>query len=227
MTKSHNRVHRALVALALLASVAGHAFARSDDATTHQPFDDVDYWRKVFDDPARDQWQKPHELVKALGVRPGMVVADLGAGTGYLSHHLADAVGAGGTVLAVETEPNLVVHLRKRAEEERTPNVVPILASTDNPRLPAGGVDLVIVLDTYHHIDDRIAYFRALHRALRPDGRVAVVDWHKRELPVGPPPDHKLAREQVVDEMRAAGYALVAEPDLLPYQYVLVFAPKS
>jgi len=216
-------VYRALVVLALMVNVAGRAFGRSDDATTHQPFDDVEYWRKVFDDPARDQWQKPHELVKALGVRPGMVVADLGAGTGYLSHHLAGAVGADGTVLVVETEPNLVVHLRKRAEEERTPNVVPILASADNPRLPARGVDLVIVLDTYHHVDDRIAYFRALHRALRQDGRVAVVDWHKRELPVGPPPDHKLAREQVVEEMRAAGWSLAQELDLLPYQYVLVF----
>jgi hypothetical protein len=69
-------VYRALVALALMANVAGPAFARSDDATTHQPFDDVEHWRKVFDDPARDQWQKPRELVKALGVRPGMVVAD-------------------------------------------------------------------------------------------------------------------------------------------------------
>ena len=223
VTASHNRVYCALIALALLAGIAGHAFARSDDATTHQPFDDVEYWRKVFDDPARDRWQKPRELVKALGVRPGMVVADLGAGTGYLSHHLADAVGANGTVLVVETEPNLVVHLRKRAEGERTPNVVPILASADNPRLPAGGVDLVIVLDTYHHVDDRIAYFRALHRTLRPDGRVAIVDWHKRELPVGPPPDHKLAREQVVDEMRAAGWSVAQELDLLPYQYVLVF----
>src|SRR6185436_19501975 len=118
VSKSHNRAHRALVALALLAGLAGHVFARSDDATTHRSFDDVEHWRKVFDDPARDQWQKPRELVKALGVRPGMVVADLGAGTGYLSHHLADAVGADGTVLVVETEPNLVVHLRKRAEEE-------------------------------------------------------------------------------------------------------------
>jgi len=216
-------VCRALVALALMANVAGRAFARSDDATTHQPFDDVEYWRKIFDDPARDQWQKPRELVKALGVRPGMVVADLGAGTGYLSHHLAEAVGADGTVLVVETEPNLVVHLRKRAEEERTPNVVPILASADNPRLPAGSVDLLIVLDTYHHIDDRIAYFRALHRALSPDGRVAVVDWHKRALTVGPPPDHKVAREQVVEEMRAAGWSVAQELDLLPYQYVLVF----
>jgi ubiquinone/menaquinone biosynthesis C-methylase UbiE len=209
--------------LALIATVAGHAFARSDDATTHQRFDDVEHWHKVFDDPARDVWQKPRDLVNALGVRPGMVVADLGAGTGYLSHYLADAVGAEGTVLAVETEPKLVTHLRERAEAEGTPNVVPILASADNPRLPARSVDLIVVLDTYHHVDDRVKYFRALHRALNAQGRVAVVDWHKRELPVGPPPDHKLAREQVVDEMRAAGWSVAQELDLLPYQYVLVF----
>jgi ubiquinone/menaquinone biosynthesis C-methylase UbiE len=223
MTRSKDAVSRVLLGLALMVNLAATAFARSDDATIHETFDDVEHWRKVFDDPARDQWQKPRELIEALGVRPGMVVADLGAGTGYLSHHLADAVGAGGTVLAVETEPKLVVQLRKRAEEERTPNVVPILASPDNPRLPAGGVDLVIILDTYHHIDDRIAYARALSRALRQDGRVAIVDWQKRELPVGPPPDHKLAREQVIDEMRAAGWSVAQELDVLPYQYVLVF----
>jgi arsenite methyltransferase len=218
---------RVVLALALIVAVAGFASAESDGATTHQGFDDVEHWRKVFDDPARDRWQKPRELVAALGVRPGMVVADLGAGTGYLSRHLSAAVGVEGTVLAVETEPKLVVHLRKRAEDERTPNVVPILASTDNPRLPANGVDLVLALDTYHHVDGRIAYFRALHRVLRPGGRVAVVDWHKRELPVGPPPDHKLAREQVIEEMGKAGWSVAQELDLLPYQYVLVFRPLT
>jgi len=166
------------------------------------------------------------ELVAALGLTPGMTVADVGAGTGYLSHHLAAAVGPDGTVLAVDPEPRMVAHLRERAEREKTPNVVPILASTDNPRLPAHGCDVVVLLDTYHHIDDRLSYFRALPRALRPEGRVAIVDWKKEPLPVGPPPEHKLAREQVVEEMAAAGYRLVAEPDLLPYHYFLVFRPR-
>lgn len=203
------------------------ALAASDDATTHHSFDDVEHWKAVFDDPARDEWQKPAALVKALGVRAGMAVADLGAGTGYFSRHLSAAVGPDGTVFAVEPEPKLLAYLRDRAERERTANVVPVLASLDDPRLPPRSVDLVLVVDTFHHIDARIAYFRALQRALRRDGRVAIVDWHKRPLPVGPEPEHKLAREQVVDEMRAAGYALVAEPDVLPYQYVLVFAPGS
>jgi ubiquinone/menaquinone biosynthesis C-methylase UbiE len=164
--------------------------------------------------------------VRALALRPGARVADLGAGSGYFSRFLAAAVGPDGAVLAIDTEPNLVVHLRERAEKEGTPNVVPVLASAGNPRLPAGTMDLVLIVDTFHHIGDRITYFRALRGALAPEGRVAVIDWHKRPLPVGPPPDHKLAREQVVEEMAAAGYALVAEPDILPYQYFLVFAAR-
>ena len=196
----------------------------SDDATSHHDFADVAYWSSVFDDPGRDAWQKPDELVAALGIARGDVVADLGAGTGYLSRRLAAAVGPDGTVLAVETEPNLVVHLRERAEREKTPNVVPVLASAADPRLPVGLVDLILVVDTYHHFDDRRAYLRTLRRFLRPSGRVAIVDWQKRELPVGPPMEHKLPREQVLDEMRASGYRLAAEHTMLPYQYFLVFA---
>ena len=196
----------------------------SDDATSRHDFADVAYWSSVFDDPARDAWQKPTELVAALGLARGSVVADLGAGTGYFSSRLAAAVGPEGTVLAVETEPNLVVHLRARAEREKTPNVVPVLASASEPRLPAGLVDLILVVDTYHHLDERRTYLRALRRFLRPDGRVAIVDWQKRELPVGPPMEHKLPREQVLEEMRASGYRLAVEHTMLPYQYFLVFA---
>jgi len=197
----------------------------SDDATSHHDFADVEYWGSVFDDPARDAWQKPKELVAALDIRRGSVVADLGAGTGYLSRRLSTAVGAEGTVLAVETEPNLVVHLRQRAEREKTSNVVPILASPADPRLPVGGVDLILIVDTYHHFDDRRTYLPALRRFLRPGGRIAIVDWQKRELPVGPELDHKLAREQVLDEMQASGFTLAAEHTMLPYQYFLIFSP--
>jgi SAM-dependent methyltransferase len=129
-------------------------------------------------------------------------------------------------VLAVDPEPTLVAHLRQRAEREGSANVVPVLASLDNPRLPAGLVDVVLIVDTFHHIDDRVAYFRRLRQALRPPGRIAIVDWQKRELPVGPEMDHKLAREQVVREMETAGYRLVEEPSILPYQYFLIFQPS-
>jgi ubiquinone/menaquinone biosynthesis C-methylase UbiE len=213
------------VVLTLVTACALRAEAPpSDDATSRHDFADVAHWSSVFDDPARDAWQKPAELVAALGLARGSVVADLGAGTGYLSSRLAAAVGPEGTVLAVETEPNLVVHLRARAEREKTPNVVPVLASPAEARLPVGLVDLILVVDTYHHFDDRRTYLRALRRFLRPSGRVAIVDWQKRELPVGPAMDHKLPREQVLEEMRASGYRLAAEHTMLPYQYFLVFA---
>jgi ubiquinone/menaquinone biosynthesis C-methylase UbiE len=208
---------------AVVLVLAAAAAAGEHDATAHHDFADVAQWRTVFDDPSRDAWQKPAAVIAALDLAPGMTVADLGAGTGYFSRYLAGAVGANGTVFAVDTEPNLVAYLRTRAEREGTGNVVPILASAANPRLPVGGVDLVLLVDTYHHLDDRLTYLRNLRRALRPGGRVAIVDWEKRPLPVGPPPEHKLAREQIVSEMTAAGYSLASSPDVLPYQYLLVF----
>jgi len=221
------RCRSSVVLVFLVATLpAGAEQGTGHDATSHHAFDDVEHWRSVFDDPGRDAWQKPAAVVEALGLRRGMVVADLGAGTGYFSRHLSRAVGSTGAVLAVDTEPNMVATLRDRAEREQTANVVPILASADNPRLPPAAVDVILIVDTYHHLDDRLTYLQGLRRFLRPGGRVAVVDWQKRDLPVGPPPEHKLARDQVLEEMEASGYRLAAEPNILPYQYVLVFRAR-
>jgi predicted methyltransferase len=209
----------------VLGTVLVTALAHAQPATSHHGFEDVAHWTRVFDDPQRDVWQKPDAVVQALGLAPGMTVADLGAGTGYFSRRLSAAVGPRGAVLAAEPEPTLVAHLRERAEREGTANVVPILASKDNPRLPAASVDVVLIVDTWHHIDDRIAYARRLKDVLKPGGRLAIIDWQKRELPVGPDTAHKLAREEVVEEIQAAGYRLASEPDVLPYQYFLIFAP--
>jgi ubiquinone/menaquinone biosynthesis C-methylase UbiE len=194
------------------------------EATSRHSFEDVSRWISVFDDPARAEWQMPARVVKALGLHPGWRVADLGAGTGYFSRHLAAAVGESGTVLAVEVEPNLVIHLRERAEAEKTDNVVPVLASPDNPRLPYASMHLVLLVNTFHHIDNRLTYFQKLRHSLAADGRVAIIDWRKRELPVGPPLSRKLARPQAIEEMKAAGYQLAKVLDFLPYQYFLLFS---
>ena len=212
---------RALVATLVVATLS--VAAEPYRATSNHPFDDVPKWTAVFDDPKRDEWQKPEETIRALAIRPGMVVADLGAGTGYFSKHLSRAVGDEGTVFAVDVEPNLVVHLRDRADREKTRNVIPVLASMNDPRLPARSVDLVLVLDTFHHLDHRREYLERLRTRLRDGGRIAIIDWKEGELPEGPPPPHKLARAQVVDEMTRAGYRLAAEHGFLPYHYFLVF----
>lgn len=199
----------------------------SHDATVSHPFDDPERWAKVFDDPERDAWQKPAEVVRALEIRPGMVAADLGAGTGYFEPYLAGAVGAKGLVLAIDTEPSMVRHLAQRAVRERLATVVPVLALPGEPFLPPGRVDRVLLVDTYHHIDSRLEYFRRVREAMAPGGRLAVVDFHKRPLPVGPPPEHKLEPEFVTRELEQAGWRLADSKTFLPYQYFLIFVPAA
>jgi len=192
---------------------------------THR-FDDIDQWVARFDDPARDEWQKPREVVAALKLTPGMIVADIGAGTGYFNRYLAAAVGPDGKVLAFDIEPAMVEHMKERAVKERTPNVLPRLATPDDPKLPEGKVDVILICDTYHHISDRLAYFERLKKSLRPAGRLAIVDFKPGDLPVGPPPEHKLAPEFVIAELAKIGWRLTEQPEILPYQYFLIFAPR-
>jgi ubiquinone/menaquinone biosynthesis C-methylase UbiE len=199
----------------------------SHDATVHHPFDDVAKWVGVFDDPGRDAWQKPDAVLHALGVAPGMTVADLGAGTGYFSMHLAKAVGETGKVLAIDIEPKLVLYMKERAAKAGAAQVVAVLAPPDDPKLPAHGVDLVLIVDTWHHIDDRLHYLAKLAAGLKPGGRVAVVDFKKGDFPVGPPDAHKLEAKAVTAEFVEAGWMQASQWDELPYQYVLAFTPPA
>lgn len=201
---------------------AGHH--GGDDATMHHRFDDAEQWSRVFDDPARDAWQKPTELVAALQLQPGQSVADIGAGTGYFDRHLAAAVGPTGRVIAIDIEPDMVAHMTERARQEATPQVEARLATPDDPKLAAGEVDLVLLVDTYHHVSDRVAYFGRLKAALRTGGRLAIVDFRPDGDPtIGPPLAHRLSPAQARDELGRAGWTALAAPDLLPQQYVLVF----
>lgn len=183
-------------------------------------FEDPEHWAKVFDDPKRDEWQKPDEVLRELALSPAEVVADLGAGTGYFSVRLARALPKG-RVLAIDVEPRLVEHMRERAKREGTPNLEAVLGSHDDPKLPER-VGVVLVVDTYHHIGDRPDYFRRVKGHLAEDGRVVIVDFKKGSFPVGPPDAHKLAPEVVVSEMATAGFRHCKSFDL-PYQYMLTF----
>lgn len=195
----------------------------------HHSFADVERYQRLFEAEERDAWQKPDELVAALELEPGSMVADVGSGTGYFARRFAVAVGPEGTVFAADIEPNMVVYLRDRADRDGQANLVPVLASADDPRLPDGSSNLIFFCDTWHHISDRVAYARRLQRDLAPGGRVVIVDFLPGPLPVGPPPEHKLSAAAVTGEFEQAGYHLAGTLDLLPHQYVLIFeaAPRN
>jgi predicted methyltransferase len=194
-----------------------------DHARATQRFDDASKWAGIWDHPSRDTWQAPDTVVAFLELAPGMSVADIGAGTGYFNPHLSRAVGATGVVYAADVESTLVRHMRERATREGTPNVRPLLAAMDDPRLPAA-VDRILLVDAYHHIDGRVGYFRRLQRRLNPGGRLIVVDWKQGKLPLGPAESHKMAAEEIIAELDAAGWRLLAR-DALAYQYMLAFEP--
>ena len=193
---------------------------------SHHSFGDAEKWAHVFDDPSRDAWQKPHEVIAALGLPAGAVVADLGAGTGYFSARLANMLPKG-RVYAVDIEPDMVKYLGERAKREGLATLTPVLGKPDDARLPEK-VDLVLLVDVYHHIEDRSRYFSRLAGSLKPGGRVAVIDF-RMDAKSGPPPSARIAPDRVRAEMAAAGYAQAtsgASLDFLPEQYFLIFSRR-
>lgn len=200
------------------------AVASAQSPHTHQhSFGDAEKWAKVFDDPERDAWQKPHEVITALALKPDAAVADVGAGTGYFAVRLAHMLPTG-VVYAVDVEADMVRYLGSRAKREGLKNLKPLEGRADDPRLP-GRVDLVLLVDVYHHIGERERYFRRLAGSLRPGGRLAVIDF-RLDSPEGPPKSARIAPERVRSELAAAGYALREEHGFLPYQYFLIFSPR-
>jgi predicted methyltransferase len=214
----------ALTLTACAGLLAGPAAAQSPHTHQHS-FGGAEQWSQVFDDPKRDEWQKPHEVIQALALKPDAVIADIGSGTGYFSARLANMVPKG-RVYGVDTEPDMVKYLAERAKREGLKNVHAVQGAPDDPKLPAK-VDLVLLVDVYHHIEDRERYFRKLIGSLKPGGRIAVIDY-RMDSPDGPPKSARIAPGQVKAELTRAGYALAQEHAFLPNQYFLVFrAGKS
>ena len=188
---------------------------------THEHrFGDAGKWAKVFDDPKRDAWQKPHEVIQALALKPDAVVADIGSGTGYFSVRLAHMVPKG-KVYGVDTEADMVKYLASRAAREGLKNIAAVRATPGDARLPEKA-DLVIMVDVYHHVTDRENYFRKLRDSLKPGGRIAIIDF-RMNSPEGPPKGARLTPGQVEAELKRAGYSLASEHGFLPNQYFLIF----
>jgi len=214
-----------LFVLAAVLALASPVQAQQLHHSHQHRFSDAERWAKEFDDPRRDEWQKPHEVIQALALPAGAVVADIGSGTGYFSVRLAHML-AQGRVYGIDTEPDMVRYLAERAKREKLANIVAAQGKPGDASLPAKA-DLALLVDVYHHIDARARYFERLRASLRPGGRVAIIDF-RMDSPVGPPPAGRIAPATVIEEMGAAGYVLAQQHDFLPYQYFLVFraAPR-
>ena len=179
---------------------------------------------KRFDDPARDAWQMPDRVIAALGLTRGQSVADIGAGTGYFSVRLAKSTAAP-LVYAVDIEPAMVKYLQERAAKEALTNIVAVQATGDRTNLPAP-VDAVLIVNTYHHIGSRVTYFSELKKLMKPDARLAIVDY-KKGVPDGPPEEFRFLPEQIVSELAKAGFTLQTQHDFLPRQLFLVFRASA
>ena len=184
-------------------------------------FEDVDKWAGRWNNPARDQWQRPNEVVALMKIKPGMTVADLGAGTGYFEPFLSKAVGQDGKVLALDAEPEMVKYLKSNPRTSALGNVEVKLVPYGDPMLPAGKVDRVLIVNTWHHIRHRVAYGRKLATSLASGGSVVVVDF-TLEAKEGPPKNIRLAPAQIISELKAAGFIAKVVDESLPRQYIVV-----
>lgn len=180
----------------------------------------------ALEDPKRDAYQKPQQVVMALGLRPGEVIADIGAGSGYFTFRLAHHVGDKGKVYAVDVSPDMILYINRRIRELNMNNVVSILADPDDPLLPDHSVNRFFFSESWHHIERQKKYLSLVKRMLKPGGEIVMIDFHKRDLPVGPPTQMKIAREDLIKQMENNGFRLTKEHAFLPYQYFLVFVPK-
>jgi len=212
-----------LIAASAALLPAGPAAAQSPHTHQHG-FGGAERWAQVFDDPARDAVQKPHEVIQALALKPDALVADIGAGTGYFSVRIAHFVPRG-RVYGVDVEPDMVKYLHERVQREKLGNVSAIVAAPDDPRLPEK-VDLILMVDVFHHIGNRVRYLKLLRASLKPGGRIAIVDF-RMDSPQGPPKSARITPEALGKEFNEAGYALRQEHAFLPNQYFLVFEPSK
>jgi SAM-dependent methyltransferase len=187
----------------------------------HKDFSDAAGFAAHFDDPARDAWQHPDAVIELMAIRTGSTVADLGAGTGYFVGKLAQRVGKGGKVLALDIEPEMIAFLGRRVKEQQLDNVEPRLVVPDDPGLTPASVSRILIVNTWHHIDERPSYSRKLAAALAPGGEIWIVDF-TLESDLGPPAQYRLPATQVVRELEQGGlHAQIVDPEPLPKQYIV------
>jgi ubiquinone/menaquinone biosynthesis C-methylase UbiE len=177
----------------------------------------------LLEAPDREVWQRPEQIMDALRIADGSVVADLGAGSGWFMIRLANRVGPNGKVYAEDIQRQMVQALRVRIQREGLKNVETVLGDPSDPKLPPGAIDAVLIVDAYHEMEDPVLLLRNVAASLKRTGVIGIVEHTKKGLGPGPPMEERVDAERVIRDAEAAGLRLQSRPDILPYQYLLVF----
>jgi SAM-dependent methyltransferase len=175
--------------------------------------------------PEREQEETPSKAIAALDVRPGQTVADIGAGSGYYTLRLAEIVGARGRVYATDIQPEMLALIRKKIEAKTIRNVDVVLGTPTDARLPAGSIDLALMVDVYHELAQPQIFLQSVKRALKPDGRLVLIEFRKESewVPIREP--HKMSVHEARVELEAEDFRFDQLIDVLPWQHILVFRP--
>lgn len=207
---------RGILAAVLVAACASLALAQGHGRLF--PPEDLG----ALEGPDRDAWQKPEQVMDALGIADGARVADLGAGGGYFTIRLARRVGPNGRVYAEDVQDEMLGSIKRRIEREQLTNVETRKGTFDDPRLP-GGLDAVLIVDTFNAFERPVTILQHVRNSLKPGGRVGIIEATKDGYGPGPPMDERIDPGVVIDAARAAGLRLAKRETFLRYQYMLVF----
>lgn len=176
--------------------------------------------------PSRDTEERPDEVIAKMELEPGDVVADIGCGSGYFSRRIAKQVAPDGKVYAVDIQPEFLEILKDYCAKEGVENVVPVLGAVDDPRLPENSIDWMILADVYHEFAEPEKMLAAMHKALKPDGRVALLEYRlEGDSATHIKMEHRMSPEQVLGEWEPAGFELVEQLEFLPHQHFFIFGP--
>lgn len=177
----------------------------------------------LLEAPDRDLWQRPDQVMDAMGIAEASVVADIGAGSGWFTIRLARRVGPQGLVYAEDVQPEMLTAISRRVLREGLTNVRAVRGQNSDPRLPARAIDAILIVDAYHEVEDRVTMLANLARALKPQGRIGVVDFKLDGTGPGPSPEERVSPDVVVKDAAKAGLRLLRQEPFLPYQYLLIF----
>jgi predicted methyltransferase len=174
----------------------------------------------------REEEEAPSKAIDALDLKPGMVIADIGAGSGYYTSRMAKKVGPTGRVYATDIQPGMIAILERRITGERLTNVTTVLGAMDDPSLPAQSIDLAIMVDVYHELQQPQLFLQRLKRAFKPGGRLVLLEFRKEDPKIPILEVHKMSVAEVKQELEAEGYALDRVLDILPWQHIIVLRAK-